>query len=110
MGLFGCLPLLLLILFIIGFAILGKSIAMIGATAIWLWESFLNIFRKAKKEVRNPWTGITNFEKDDILRHERGQKSNKFEQERQKMELNEDGTRPKLYDDKDGEYIDYKEI
>ena len=109
MGIFGCLPLLLILVIFIAFALLGKSIEMVGATAVWLWESFLNFFRSAKKEVRNPWTGITNFEKEDILRSEKHQ-TNQFEQERQKTQMNEDGTRPKLYDDEDGEYIDYKEL
>lgn len=110
MGIFGCLPILLIILLLIGLSLVGKSIQMLGATAIWLWESFLNLFRSVKKEVRNPWTGITNFEKEDILRYEREQQGNKFEQERQKMQTNEDGTRPKLYDDSDGDYIDYTEV
>ncbi|MCF0179597.1 MAG: DUF4834 family protein [Bacteroidales bacterium] len=109
MSIFGCLPILLIVLLLLGLTILAKSIEMLGATAVWIWESFLNLFRSAKKEVRNPWTGITNFEKEDILRSER-QQENQFEQERQKMQTNEDGTRPKLYEEEDGEYIDFKEL
>ena len=109
MSIFGCLPILLIVLLLLGLTILAKSIEMLGATAVWIWESFLNLFRSAKKEVRNPWTGITNFEKEDILRSER-QQENQFEQERQKMQTNEDGTRPKLEEEEDGEYIYFKEL
>ena len=63
---FGCLPLLLLL---IGFIVLSSIVNIgfrllerIGATVVWLYESFLNFFRTEKKEVVNPWTGDSNFD------------------------------------------------
>ena len=53
---FGCLPLIALTIIVLALSLFGKSIEMLGATAVWLWESFLNLFRTMKKEVRNPWT------------------------------------------------------
>ena len=101
---FGCLPLIALTLILLALSLFCKSIEMLGATAVWLWGSFLNLFRTMKKEVRNPWTGVSNFEREDQVRRE------KEEEQIDPLERNEDGTRPKLYDDNDGEYIDYTEI
>ena len=100
----GCLPLIFLAVFVIAVSLLGKSAEMLGATVVWLWESFLNFFRPIKKEVRNPWTGVSNFERQDQQRVE------KEEAKIDPTSRNEDGTRPKLYSDKDGEYIDFTEI
>ncbi len=96
---FGCLPLLLLL---IGFIILSSIVNMgfrlierIGATAVWLYESFLNFFRSEKKEVVNPWTGDSNFDNidqdDEIEYHPTEQKT-------------------KRYESSDGDYIDYTDI
>lgn len=101
---FGCLPLIALTLIVLALSLFGKSIEMLGATAVWLCESFLNLFRTMKKEVRNPWTGVSNFEREDQVRNE------KEDEQINPLERNEDGTRPKLYNDNDGEYIDYTEI
>ena len=96
---FGCLPLLLLLIgFIdlssivnIGFRLLER----IGATAVWLYESFLNFFRTEKKEVVNPWTGDSNFDNidqdDEIEYHPTEQKT-------------------KRYESSDGEYIDFTNV
>ena len=96
---FGCLPFLLII---IGFILFASVVNMglrlverIGATAVWLYESFLNIFRSEKKEVVNPWTGDSNFDNidqdDEIEYHPTEQKT-------------------KRYDSSDGEYIDYTDV
>ncbi len=96
---FGCLPLLLLL---IGFIVLSSIVNMgfrlierIGATAVWLYESFLNFFRSEKKEVVNPWTGDSNFDNidqdDEIEYHPTEQKT-------------------KRYESSDGDYIDYTDI
>lgn len=104
MGILGCLPLLFFVLLIVAISFLGKSIELLGATVVWLWESFLNLFRTLKKEVRNPWTGVTNFEQADQQRAER------TEETIDPNKRNDDGTKPKLYNDNDGEYIDFTEI
>lgn len=96
---FGCLPLLLLL---IGFIVLSSIVNMgfrllerIGATAVWLYESFLNFFRTEKKEVVNPWTGDSNFDNidqdDEIEYHPTEQKT-------------------KRYESSDGEYIDFTDV
>lgn len=96
---FGCLPLLLLL---IGFTVLSSIVNIgfrllerIGATAVWLYESFLNFFRTEKKEVVNPWTGDSNFDNidqdDEIEYHPTEQKT-------------------KRYESSDGEYIDYTDV
>ena len=96
---FGCLPLLLLL---IGFIVLSSIVNIgfrllerIGATAVWLYESFLNFFRTEKKEVVNPWTGDSNFDNidqdDEIEYHPTEQKT-------------------KRYDSSDGEYIDFTDV
>lgn len=104
MWIFGCLPLLAIILFVVALSFLGKSLEMLGATVVWIWESFLNLFRSIKKEVRNPWTGISNFDREDQERAERAEEAT------DPLQQNEDGTRPKLYDYNDGEYIDFTEV
>ena len=96
---FGCLPLLLLLL---GFIVLSSIVNIgfrllerIGATAVWLYESFLNFFRTEKKEVVNPWTGDSNFDNidqdDEIEYHPTEQKT-------------------KRYESSDGEYIDFTDV
>lgn len=96
---FGCLPLLLLL---IGFIVLSSIVNIgfrllerIGATAVWLYESFLNFFRTEKKEVVNPWTGDSNFDNidqdDEIEYHPTEQKT-------------------KRYESSDGEYIDFTNV
>lgn len=96
---FGCLPFLLII---IGFILFASVVNMglrlverIGATAVWLYESFLNFFRTEKKEVVNPWTGDSNFDNidqdDEIEYHPTEQKT-------------------KRYESSDGEYIDFTDV
>lgn len=96
---FGCLPLLLLI---IGFIVLSSIVNMgfrllerIGATAVWLYESFLNFFRTEKKEVVNPWTGDSNF--DDIDQDD-------------EIEYHPTEQKTKRYESSDGEYIDFTDV
>ena len=97
---FGCLPLLLLL---IGFIVLSSIVNMgfrllerIGATAVWLYESFLNGFRSEKKEVTNPWTGTTNFD-DGIDQDE-------------EIEYHPTEKKDKRYNSSDGEYIDFTDV
>ena len=96
---FGCLPLLLLL---IGFIVLSSIVNMgfrllerIGATAVWLYESFLNLFRSEKKEVVNPWTGDSNF--DDIDQDD-------------EIEYHPTEQKTKRYESSDGEYIDFTDV
>lgn len=107
MGIFGCLPILFILLVIIAISLLGKSIEMLGATAVWIWESVLNIFRPMKKEVRNPWTGVSNFDRED---EELAEKQERQKQSFEAPQRNEDGTMPKMYDKDDGDYIDFTEV
>lgn len=99
MYLFGCLPFLLLIFaFVLLMSVLrvaGNFLEKTGATAVWLWESFLNIFRSQKKEVINPFSGESNF---DNIRQDSDIRYTPTEQ------------RPKRYDKQDGTPIDYTEI
>lgn len=97
---FGCLPLVIIVIgFILLASVLNLSLQLVnklGATVIWLWGSFLNLFRSQKKEVVNPWSGESNFSKvpkqsNDIKYHPTEQ-------------------RPKRYESSDGEYIDYTEL
>lgn len=96
---FGCLPLLLIIIAFIVFAsVVNMGLQLlerIGATAVWLYESFLNFFRTEKKEVVNPWTGDSNFDNidqdDEIEYHPTEQKT-------------------KRYESSDGEYIDFTDV
>lgn len=99
MYLFGCLPLLLIIF---GFAILmqivrfaGNTLESIGAGAVWLWESFLNLFRSEKKEVINPFSGKSNF--DDLSQDE-------------DLAYHPTEIPPKIYDDSDGEVTSFTEL
>lgn len=96
---FGCLPLLLLL---IGFIVLSSIVNIgfrllerIGATAVWLYESFLNFFRTEKKEVVNPWTGDSNF--DDIDQDD-------------EIEYHPTEQKTKRYESSDGEYIDFTDV
>ena len=72
-----------------------RLVERIGATAVWLYESFLNFFRTEKKEVVNPWTGDSNFDNidqdDEIEYHPTEQKT-------------------KRYESSDGEYIDFTDV
>ena len=97
---FGCLP---LVIIVIGFILLAsvlnlglRVINKIGATAVWIWESMLNLFRSEKKEVVNPWSGESNFDKEP--RQDNDIAYRPTEQ------------RPKRYEASDGEYIDYTEV
>lgn len=99
MYLFGCLPILLIVfaLVIIGQVLhfAGRTLETIGATCVWLWQSFLNLFRKEKKEVINPFSGESNF---DNLRQDKDISYIPTEQ------------RPKRYDSQDGEVTDFTEV
>lgn len=100
MTIIGCLPLVLIVigffLFSIVLRVLGGTLELIGATFIWLYESFLNLFRSHKHEVVNPFTGKSNLSgsprQDSNVRYTPTEK------------------RPKRYDDNDGEYVDYSEV
>lgn len=95
----GCLVLFLLIfVFSIIVAVanfIGKTVTSIGATAVWLWESFLNFFRREKKEVINPFTGESNF---DNMRQSND------------ISYHPTETRPKRYEPTDGEPTDFQEL
>lgn len=103
MNCLGCLLILLIIagptivvlILKLGLNIVTGFLNKLGAIAVWLWESFLNYFRREKKEVFNPINGTTNF--DDL---------------RQAADLTYEPTETpeKIYDASDGEYIDYTEI
>lgn len=97
---FGCLP---LVIIVIGLVLLASVLNLglrlvnnLGATVIWLWESFLNLFRTEKKEVVNPWSGESNFDKAPT--QDRDIAYRPTEQ------------RPKRYDASDGDYVDYTDI
>ena len=96
---FGCLPLLLIIIAFIVFAsIVNMGLRLldrIGATAIWLYESFLNLFRSEKKEVVNPWTGDSNFDNID---------------QDEEIEYHPTEQKTKRYESSDGEYIDFTDL
>lgn len=99
MYLFGCLPLLLIVFGLaIAMSVLkmaGRVLETIGATCVWLWESFLNFFRKEKIEVINPFSGESNF---DHLHQNKDISYLPTEQ------------RPKRYDPQDGEVISFTEV
>ena len=99
MYIFGCLPMLLIVfgLFAAVFVIntVLRLINGTGAGAVYLWESFLNLFRSEKKEVINPFNGESNF---DNVRQEKDIRFSPTEQ------------RPKRYLPSDGEIIEFEEI
>ena len=66
-----------------------------GASAVWLWQSVKNLFRKEKREVINPFTKKSNF--DNV---------------RQSDDLSYTPTEvaPKRYEPTDGEVIEYEEL
>lgn len=96
---FGCLPLLLIIIAFIVFASVVnmglRVLERIGATAVWLYESFLNFFRSEKKEVVNPWTGDSNFDNID---------------QDDEIEFHPTEQKTKRYESSDGDYIDYTDV
>jgi len=96
---FGCVFLLLLLVAIsvIGqfLSIIFRGLENIGAGCVWLWESFLNFFRREKKEVINPFTGESNF---DNARQDDEYQYQPTEQ------------RPKRYDSSDGEVTEFTEV
>lgn len=99
MYIFGCLPFLLIVfgLFVAAFVIntVFRIINGTGAGAVYLWESFRNLFRREKKEVINPFNGESNFDnirQDDDLRYSPTEQ------------------RPKRYEPSDGEIIEFEEI
>lgn len=96
---FGCLPLLLIIIAFIVFASVVnmglRALERIGATAVWLYESFLNFFRSEKKEVVNPWTGDSNFDNID---------------QDDEIEFHPTEQKTKRYESSDGDYIDYTDV
>jgi len=99
MYIFGCLPMILIVfgLFAVVFVIntVLRLINGTGAGAVYLWESFRNLFRKEKKEVINPFNGESNF---DNVRQSDDIRYSPTEQ------------RPKRYEPTDGEVIEYEEL
>lgn len=103
MNCLGCLILLLIFagptivifIFKLGASVVLGFLNKIGDTVIWLWESFLNYFRREKKEVLNPFNGESNL---DDPKQERDVRYRPTEQ------------RPKRYDSNDGEFIDYTDL
>ena len=99
MYIFGCLPFLLIVFGLFAAAFVINTVLRVingtGAGAVYLWESFRNLFRKEKKEVINPFNGESNFDhvrQDDDLRY------------------SPTVQRPKRYEPSDGEIIDFEEI
>lgn len=107
MSIFGCLPILLVVILLLGLSFIGKSLEMIGATVVWLWDSFCNLFRSAdnQKEVYNPWTGRSNQYRESSQSQWRGTSRTEHEESPESSP-----NRPKFYDKDDGDYIDYTEI
>lgn len=103
MNCLGCLllllifagPTIIIVIMKMGVNIVLGIVNKIGASAIWLYESFLNLFRKDKRQVINPWTGRTNF--DDIEQDD-------------DIEYHPTEPKKKLYHSSDGEYIDYTNV
>ncbi len=99
MYIFGCLPTLLIVFGLFAAVFVINAVIRLlngtGAGAVYLWESFLNFFRKEKKEIINPFNGESNF---DHIKQEEDIRYTPTEQ------------RPKRYDDTDGEVIEYEEI
>ena len=99
MYVFGCLPFLLIVFGLFAAAFVINTVLRLingtGAGAVYLWESFRNLFRKEKKEVINPFNGESNF--DNI---------------RQSDDISYSPTvqRPKRYEPSDGEIIEFEEI
>lgn len=103
MNCLGCLllllifagPTIIIVIMKMGVNIVLGIVNKIGATAVWLYESFLNFFRTEKKEITNPWTGKSNF--DDIDQDE-------------EIEYHPTEQKPKLYESSDGDYIDFTDV
>lgn len=103
MNCLGCLiilliiagPTIIMLIMKLGLNIVLSFLTKTGAICVWLWQSFLNYFRREKVEVINPFTGYSNFDElkqsDDIS-----------------YEPTE--TPEKIYDASDGEYIDFTEL
>ena len=99
MYIFGCLPFLLIVFGLFAAAFVINTVLRVingtGAGAVYLWESFRNLFRKEKKEVINPFNGESNFDhvrQDDDLRY------------------SPTVQRPKRYEPTDGEIIEFEEL
>lgn len=103
MNCLGCLLILLIFAgpaFIFAIFRLGGKIVLgflnrIGAFMIWLYESFLNLFRSEKIELTNPFTGVSNC---DYIKQDA------------EFEYAETTTPEKIFDASDGEYIDFTEL
>ncbi len=98
----GCLLILFLLfpalgtlLFRAGIDAIRRLLQRIGDIAVWLYQSFLNIFRRDKHEVINPFTGLSNF--DDLRQDE-------------EIAYEPTETPEKIFNSTDGEYIDYTEL
>ena len=99
MYIFGCLPFLLIVFGLFAAAFVINTVLRVingtGAGAVYLWESFRNLFRKEKKEVINPFNGESNF---DNIRQDNDLRYSPTEQ------------RPKRYEPSDGEVIEYEDL
>ena len=99
MYLFGCLPFFLFALVTIvvmqALHAAGNILETICAAAVYLWQSFLNLFRTEKKEVVNPFNGRTNFDNT---------------RQSDSYAYHPTDIRPKRYEATDGEYIEYLEL
>ncbi len=97
---FGCLPLVIIVIaFVLLASVLNvglKLVNKLGATVVWIWESMLNLFRSEKKEVINPWSGESNFDKE--LRQD------------SEIAYHPTEPRPKRYEPTDGDYTEYTEV
>ena len=99
MYVFGCLPFVLVFFGLIAVVFVVNTVLRLingtGAGAVYLWESFCNLFRKEKKEVINPFNGESNF---DHIRQADDISYSPTEQ------------RPKRYEPTDGEIIEFEEL
>lgn len=102
MYLLGCLPLLGIIFLVVVIALISTALRWtkfglftVKEAARWLWETFLNFFRREKKEVINPFTGENNFDHASQARD---------------IRYTPTETRPKRYDESDGEVVDFTDL
>ncbi len=99
MYIFGCLPVILIVFgLLLAVFVINTILRLVngtGAGAIYLWESFLNFFRKEKKEVINPFNGESNF---DNARQDEEIRYSPTEQ------------RPKRYESTDGEVVEFEDL
>ena len=110
---FGCVTFLLLVILVSVIALIGQSLELIGATAVWLWEKLCDQFRPEaqRKNLRSPWSTYgrrdwtrTTYNRPKYTSGEQTSSTDDAE------EIYNAPVRPKIYDDREGEYIEFEEI